>query len=69
MARALRVAGQIEAGTVGINSAFNTSVQTPFGGWKQSGYGRESGAEGLKNYVQAKTIHINMNAAPPKARS
>jgi len=62
IARALRVAGKLEAGTVGINSAFNTSPQTPFGGHKQSGYGRESGAEGLKEYVQAKTIHINMNA-------
>ena len=50
IARALRVAGQIEAGTVGINSAFGTSPQTPFGGWKSSGYGRESGIEGLKNY-------------------
>jgi len=61
IARALRVAGQIEAGTVGINSGFGTSPQTPFGGWKQSGYGRESGIEGLKNYLQPKTIHINMN--------
>lgn len=30
-------------------------------GYKQSGYGRESGAEGLKEYLQPKTIHINMN--------
>ena len=61
IARALRVAGKIEAGTVGINSAFATSPQTPFGGVKQSGIGRESGEEGLKHYLQAKTIHINMN--------
>ncbi|KAK5110014.1 hypothetical protein LTR62_006381 [Meristemomyces frigidus] len=40
--RALRVAGKIEAGTVGINSAFNTSVQTPFGGFKQSGIGKST---------------------------
>jgi aldehyde dehydrogenase (NAD+) len=60
------VAGQIEAGTVGINSAFNTSPQTPFGGYKQSGIGRESGPEGIKAYVQPKTIHINMNAPAPK---
>ncbi|GIZ47895.1 hypothetical protein CKM354_001097300 [Cercospora kikuchii] len=59
-ARALRVAGQIEAGTVGINSAFTTSTATPFGGFKQSGYGRESGAAGLKEYLQPKTIHIKM---------
>jgi aldehyde dehydrogenase (NAD+) len=61
VARAMRVAGKIEAGTVGINSAFSTSQQTPFGGFKQSGYGRESGVEGLKQYLQPKTIHINMN--------
>ena len=66
IARALRIAGQIEAGTVGINSAFNTSPQTPFGGFKQSGYGRESGPEGIKEYLQPKTIHINMNVPPPK---
>lgn len=59
--RALRVAGRLEAGTVGINSAFATNPQTPFGGVKQSGYGRESGHEGLKGYLQQKTIHINMN--------
>lgn len=61
IARALRVAGRIEAGTVGINSAFAPSPSTPFGGFKQSGHGRESGEEGLKQYLQAKTIHINMN--------
>jgi aldehyde dehydrogenase (NAD+) len=61
IARAMRVAGRIEAGTVGINTAFATSPQTPFGGFKQSGHGRESGVEGLKQYLQAKTIHISMN--------
>ncbi|KAK0939482.1 hypothetical protein LTR29_008978 [Friedmanniomyces endolithicus] len=66
IARALRVAGKIEAGTVGINSAFNTSVQTPFGGFKQSGIGRESGKEALNEYVQPKTIHINMNLVSKK---
>lgn len=58
--RALRVAGKIESGTVAINSSWAGSPQTPFGGFKQSGYGRESGVEGLKNYMQPKTIHINM---------
>lgn len=64
--RALRVASRIEAGTVGINSAFATSPQTPFGGFKSSGYGRESGNEGMKNYLQPKTIHVNMTVPPPK---
>ena len=66
IARALRVASQIEAGTVGINSAFNPLPQTPFGGYKQSGIGRESGPEGLKAYVQPKTIHINMKTPTGK---
>ncbi|KAK3075430.1 hypothetical protein LTR53_001215 [Teratosphaeriaceae sp. CCFEE 6253] len=61
IARALRVAGKLEAGTVGINAAFATAVQTPFGGFKQSGIGRESGKEALNEYVQAKSIHINLN--------
>ena len=60
IARALRIATALEAGTVGINSAFATNSQTPFGGWKQSGYGRESGQEGIKHYLQAKSIHVNM---------
>ncbi|KAK5045492.1 hypothetical protein LTR84_009110 [Exophiala bonariae] len=60
IARALRVAGQIEAGTVGINGAFATSYNTPFGGWKQSGYGRELGLEGIKAYLHSKTIHVKV---------
>lgn len=64
IARALRVASALQAGTVGINSAFATSPQTPFGGFKQSGYGRESGIEGIKNYLQAKSIHISMTVKP-----
>ena len=60
------MAGQIEAGTVGINSAFATSPQTPFGGFKESGQGRESGIEGLKSYLQPKTIHINLNVPTKK---
>lgn len=50
---------------MGINSAFSSLPQTPFGGFKQSGYGRESGAEGLKEYLQPKTIHINLRVPPP----
>ncbi|EXJ63692.1 hypothetical protein A1O7_00027 [Cladophialophora yegresii CBS 114405] len=67
IARALRVASKIEAGNVGVNQAYKVSPQTPFGGYKQSGHGRESGYEGLRGYLQAKTITINMDLAPKKA--
>ncbi|KAM5363793.1 hypothetical protein ACJZ2D_011827 [Fusarium nematophilum] len=60
IARALRIAGQIDVGTIGINTGFAPNKSTPFGGWKESGIGREGGSEGLKGYLQAKTIHINM---------
>lgn len=60
IARALRIAGRVEAGTIGINTGFVPNKSTPFGGWKESGLGREGGSEGLRGYLQAKTIHINM---------
>ncbi|KAL3454419.1 aldehyde dehydrogenase [Aspergillus insuetus] len=62
VSRALRVASQIEAGTVGVNSGPMLSNETPFGGWKQSGYGRESGTHGLRGYLQTRTVMINMKA-------
>lgn len=58
--RALRVASKIKAGTIGINGAYMPDNNTPFGGYKQSGSGRELGKEGLMSYLQAKTIKINM---------
>ncbi|XP_071747740.1 aldehyde dehydrogenase 1A1 isoform X2 [Lepeophtheirus salmonis] len=48
----------IRAGTVWINCYNVISTQTPFGGFKQSGFGRELGEEGLKNYLECKTITI-----------
>ncbi len=54
--RAHRVAGAIEAGQVFINQYFAGGVETPFGGYKLSGFGREKGFEALKHYCQLKTI-------------
>jgi aldehyde dehydrogenase (NAD+) len=56
--RALRLSSAIEAGGVSINGPFVPSYQTPFGGFKQSGLGKELGKEGLMEYTKAKTIHI-----------
>jgi aldehyde dehydrogenase (NAD+) len=56
----MRVQAELEAGTVSINTAHWVVPETPFGGVKQSGYGREGGLEGIKAFLEPKTIHINM---------
>lgn len=58
ISRALRVASALESGTVGVNTFFYPDNQIPFGGWKESGMGRECGLEGIMAYVQSKSIHI-----------
>lgn len=58
ISRALRVTRQIEAGTIAVNDWYFPAPDTPFGGFKQSGYGREGGIEGLDEYLQTKTIQI-----------
>lgn len=65
IARALRVAGKMEAGSVAINSFYLPDIQAPWGGFKQSGQGRECGRAGLDAYLQAKTIKINMKSTNP----
>jgi len=56
ISRALGMARDLEAGQVFINEYFAGGVETPFGGTKQSGFGREKGLEALRNYLQVKTI-------------
>jgi aldehyde dehydrogenase (NAD+) len=60
VAKALKVAGKIEAGTITINKAFGFDANTAFGGWKGSGVGREGGLYGLKEFLHEKTIKIAM---------
>jgi acyl-CoA reductase-like NAD-dependent aldehyde dehydrogenase len=55
-ARALRVARAIDAGVLSINSNTSVRVATPFGGFKQSGYGRELGPHALDAYSEVKSI-------------
>lgn len=62
ISRALRVTRKMEAGTIAVNDWYFPAPDTPFGGIKQSGYGREGGLEGLNEYLQTKTIQINLNA-------
>ena len=56
--RIFRLAEQIEAGTLGINDGAPTTSQSPFGGVKQSGWGRELGSEGLEALLETKHVSI-----------
>ncbi len=56
-ARALRVARAIDTGVISINSNTSVRVATPFGGFKQSGYGRELGPHALDAYTEVKSIY------------
>jgi aldehyde dehydrogenase (NAD+) len=58
-ARGLRLAERIDAGQVAVNGGALT-IETPFGGFKQSGYGREKGLEALHDYAQTKTISLSL---------
>jgi len=57
-ARALRVARALETGTISVNSNTSVRVQTPFGGFKQSGVGRELGPDALDFYTELKNVFI-----------
>jgi acyl-CoA reductase-like NAD-dependent aldehyde dehydrogenase len=56
-AKALRVARAIEAGVLSINSNTSVRVSTPFGGFKQSGVGRELGPDALEHYTDVKNVY------------
>ncbi|MFI6344194.1 aldehyde dehydrogenase [Streptomyces sp. NPDC050560] len=57
--RAHRVAGRLRAGTVWINNYRKTSYATPFGGYRQSGLGRENGADALREYTEEKSVWVD----------
>ena len=61
VARAMRIADRIDAGTVYINNYFNAATQSPVGGFKQSGYGRENGWEGMRCFMQTKSVWLSTN--------
>ena len=65
VARAMRIADRIEAGTVYINNYFNAATQSPVGGYKQSGYGRENGFEGMRCFMQTKSVWLSTNPSQP----
>jgi acyl-CoA reductase-like NAD-dependent aldehyde dehydrogenase len=56
--RALRVVRAIETGVLSINSNTSVRVSTPFGGFKQSGFGRELGMHAMDGYSEIKNVYI-----------
>lgn len=64
--RAMRVAKNIKAGYLWINTYGGIIPQTPYGGFKQSGIGKELGPDGLENYLEKKTVNIYTGDSIPK---
>ncbi|HEX4837859.1 MAG TPA: NAD-dependent succinate-semialdehyde dehydrogenase [Solirubrobacteraceae bacterium] len=60
LARAFRVAEAIEAGMVGVNQGVVSNPAAPFGGVKQSGFGREGGFEGIEEYLETKYVALGL---------
>ena len=60
LARAFRMAEGIETGMVGLNQGLVSNPAAPFGGVKQSGYGREGGFEGIGEYLETKYVAMNL---------
>jgi acyl-CoA reductase-like NAD-dependent aldehyde dehydrogenase len=56
--RAMRVVRAIETGVLSINSNTSVRVSTPFGGFKQSGFGRELGMHAMDGYSEIKNVYI-----------
>jgi len=62
ISRMFRLAEQLEAGTIGINDGVPSTSNCPFGGVKQSGWGRELGAEGIEAFLETKHVSLGVNA-------
>ncbi|MBB3396200.1 aldehyde dehydrogenase family protein [Rhizobium sp. BK060] len=58
--KAIQVSRELKSGTVSVNTFLETSVQMPFGGYKESGVGRENGLDGLLEYTEVKSIFIKV---------
>jgi succinate-semialdehyde dehydrogenase/glutarate-semialdehyde dehydrogenase len=59
--RALRVVEGLETGMVGLNQGIVSNPAAPFGGVKQSGFGREGGYEGIEEYLETKYVAVNLD--------
>ncbi len=62
--KAMRMVKALRAGIVWVNHMQATFVEAPWGGYKQSGFGRELSASGIDEYLESKQVHINLNEQP-----
>jgi aldehyde dehydrogenase (NAD+) len=59
--RALRVTRALQAGQIWVNTYRALAVQAPFGGWKESGFGREKGEQALDEFLATKNVMIDFS--------
>ena len=62
--KAVAIGRAIQAGTVWVNTYKQLSIANPFGGYKDSGLGREKGPQGLRAYQQSKSLCFGLSDAP-----
>jgi len=62
--KAFRMVKALRAGIIWVNHMQPTYVEAPWGGYKQSGFGRELGPWGIEEYLETKQVHINLNEQP-----
>jgi phenylacetaldehyde dehydrogenase len=68
LSRAHLVAARVDSGQVAVNAHAAVSPETPFGGNRQSGWGREFGREGLDAYLKTKAVSVKLASAPPQVQ-
>ncbi|MCM3603498.1 NAD-dependent succinate-semialdehyde dehydrogenase [Robertmurraya korlensis] len=61
LSRAFRISEELEYGIIGLNDGLPSTAQAPFGGYKESGLGREGGHHGLEEFLEVKYISIGLN--------
>lgn len=64
VSRAIRVSGRLQAGTVYVNTCRGVAPQSPCGGYKASGWGRDNGIEAMREFLQLKSVWIGLGDLP-----
>ena len=62
--KGVRVLKELRAGITWLNTYHPTFNEMPWGGYKQSGYGRELGLYGIESYLETKQVNVNLDEAP-----